>query len=227
MGRGKVFVVEEADLMNPAAQNSMLKTLEEPAGRSLIILLADQPDALLPTIRSRCQVIRFAELDENTVRTQLRARKVDEAAAAAAARVAKGSLGLALRWVEDAVVPAAVELEGHVEAILGGRFDFDLPAWFKANAEAYAEQQLKRDPLASKDQATKEGLGVYLRVVAQILAGRLALIDDAGALERVCDGIDAVARAEQYLDANVNVALIFQQLAVTLERSFASAAAGR
>src|SRR4051812_25506752 len=55
MGRGKVFVIEQAELMNPQAQNAMLKTLEEPFGRTLIILLTDQPDCLLPTIRSRTQ----------------------------------------------------------------------------------------------------------------------------------------------------------------------------
>lgn len=43
MGRGKVFIVEEADLMNANAQNAILKTLEEPAGRTLIVLLTDQP----------------------------------------------------------------------------------------------------------------------------------------------------------------------------------------
>ena len=76
MGRGKVFVVEQAELMKPAAQNALLKTLEEPAGRTLIILLTDQPDALLPTIRSRCQSVRFAPLDEQTSsRRELRAAR--------------------------------------------------------------------------------------------------------------------------------------------------------
>src|SRR5690606_24705195 len=61
-GRGKVFVVEEAETMNAAAQNALLKTLEEPQGRTIIILLTDQPESLLPTIRSRCQAIPFNEL---------------------------------------------------------------------------------------------------------------------------------------------------------------------
>src|SRR5215218_8698014 len=49
----------EAELMNATSQNRLLKTLEEPYGRALIILLTDQPGALLPTIRSRCQTVRF------------------------------------------------------------------------------------------------------------------------------------------------------------------------
>src|SRR5690242_18748355 len=93
MNRGKVFVVEEADLMNAAAQNSMLKTLEEPAGRTLIILLTDQPNALLPTIRSRCQLISFATLDSELVCDQLARRGVDPQTAAGAADLSEGSLG--------------------------------------------------------------------------------------------------------------------------------------
>ena len=60
MGRGKVFVIEQAELMNPQAQNALLKTLEEPAGRTLIVLLTDQPGSLLQTIRSRCQLVSFS-----------------------------------------------------------------------------------------------------------------------------------------------------------------------
>src|SRR3712207_9357567 len=70
MGRGKVFVVEQAELLSAAAQNALLKTLEEPAGRTLIVLLTDQPGALLPTIRSRCQVVPFAALAEELVRRE-------------------------------------------------------------------------------------------------------------------------------------------------------------
>ena len=63
--------------MNPQAQNALLKTLEEPAGRTLIVLLTDQPGALLATIRSRCQMVRFTALDGTVVRDGLRQRKVE------------------------------------------------------------------------------------------------------------------------------------------------------
>src|SRR5205085_3602337 len=82
MGRGKVFVIEQAELMNAQAQNALLKTLEEPAGRALIILLTDQPGALLSTIRSRCQTVRFAALDPAQVRKELERRGVDKSTAA-------------------------------------------------------------------------------------------------------------------------------------------------
>src|SRR5208283_1386466 len=72
MGRGKVFIVEQAELMSAAAQNALLKTLEEPAGRSLIVLLTAHGNELLPTIRSRCQTFRFAALKPELVAGELK-----------------------------------------------------------------------------------------------------------------------------------------------------------
>jgi DNA polymerase-3 subunit delta' len=222
MGRGKVFVVEQADLMNAAAQNAMLKTLEEPAGRTLIVLLTDQPGALLATIRSRCQVFRFAALPEATVRKELEKRGVDPKAAKDAALLSGGSLGLALKWVEDGVVAAAGELAGRIDAVAAGKGADDLPAWLKKAAEAYAEKQLERDKLASKDAATREGLTLYLRIAAEHVRRTLPALAEDDALERACTTIETIRRAEGYVDENVNVALVLQQLAASLERQAAA-----
>lgn len=220
MGVGKVFVIEQAELMNPQAQNAMLKTLEEPAGRTVIVLLTDQPHALLPTIRSRCQLVQFQALDEKAVREQLVARDVSAQNAQRAATISEGSLGAALRWIEDGVVEAAGELEKRLTAIESGAGSGDLADWYRKAADAYAAKQLERDELGSKDQATREGLSVYLRLASQFLRGRLSKDDDPDRLERVCTAIDAIARAETYLDSNVNIPLVLQQLAVSFERSF-------
>jgi DNA polymerase-3 subunit delta' len=218
MGRGKVFVIEQADLMNPQAQNSMLKTLEEPAGRTLIILLTDQPGALLPTIRSRSQVVRFAALTDETVRKELHNRKIDPTLAAEAAALSRGSLGSALKWIEDGVVEPARELSEQVDAAFEGNPPADLPGWLKKAAESYAEKQLERDELSSKDQATREGLSLYLMIAGERFRKRLAEQQDPAELERACAAIDAIARAEGYLDANVNTAIALQQLSLALER---------
>ncbi|WP_455211001.1 DNA polymerase III subunit delta' [Kaarinaea lacus] len=60
-GLGQVAIIHPAEKMNKFAANSLLKTLEEPASNSLIILVTSQPSALLPTIRSRCQQIPFQQ----------------------------------------------------------------------------------------------------------------------------------------------------------------------
>jgi len=218
LGRGKVFIVEQAELMNVQAQNALLKTLEEPAGRTLIVLLTDQPRALLPTIRSRCQTLRFAALERDTVERELRRRGVDKTLASDAALLARGSLGVALKWIEDGVVPSARELAQQVDNALAGQPPPDLPGWLKAAADAYAQKQLDRDELASKDQATREGLALYLMVAGERIRGQLARQDDPAELERACAAIDAIVRAESYLDANVNTSVVLQQLAMALER---------
>ncbi len=219
MNRGKVFVIEQADLMNGPAQNALLKTLEEPAGRTLVILLTDSPGQLLPTIRSRCQVVRFGEMDPATVVRELQKRNVPPAVATTAARVAGSSLGLALRWIEDGVVDAAAQLVRQLDDVFNGRSADGLPEWFKSAADGYAAKQLERDELGSKDAATREGLGLYLRLAADNVRGRLRVATDPDELERLCGVIDALGRAEEYLDANVNVALLFQQLAISLGRA--------
>lgn len=56
----RVFIVEEATAMAPPAANALLKTLEEPPARTLFVLCTTAPEQLLPTIRSRCQRVRFA-----------------------------------------------------------------------------------------------------------------------------------------------------------------------
>lgn len=96
-GRRRVVIVDEADALMPAAQNALLKTLEEPPSASIFVLVSSMPDALLPTVLSRCPRLRFgrlspAELSDLLVREH--EYELDEARAVAAA--ADGSLGRAL-----------------------------------------------------------------------------------------------------------------------------------
>jgi len=217
MGRGKVFIIEQADLMNAPAQNALLKTLEEPAGRTLVILITEQIGQILPTVRSRCQTIRFGQLSETTVARELQSRGIAPALAKKAANISEGSLGIALRWIEDGVIESVDQLLQQLDEIFSGKSADALPDWFKTAAEAYAEKQLKRDELSSKDQANREGLGLFLRLCANHVRARLRTETDPDQLENCCGLIDAIARAEGYLDANVNVALTLQQLAMAME----------
>ncbi|HEX8325729.1 MAG TPA: AAA family ATPase [Tepidisphaeraceae bacterium] len=220
VGQGKVFIVEEADLMQPAAQNAILKTLEEPAGRTLIILLTPKPEDLLQTIRSRAQVFRFGALSDKTVLNGLKLRGVEPKLAEQATRIADGSLGLALKWTNDGVTERSRDLFAHLDGLLLARPTADLADWFKTASDAYATKQLEHDELASKDRATRDGLGVYLRLTARHFQAALRTESNGDALERLCGGIDSVVRCEQYLDGNVNIALALQQLGATLQTLF-------
>src|SRR6266511_886981 len=61
-GRRRLVVIDEADALLPEAQNALLKTLEEPPSGSVFVLITSRPDVLLPTVRSRCQRLRFGSL---------------------------------------------------------------------------------------------------------------------------------------------------------------------
>jgi DNA polymerase III subunit delta' len=97
-GSARVFIVEDADCMNDAASNALLKTLEEPPPTTHLILLTSNPTALLPTIRSRCQIIRFAPIPFAEVEAFLvEQEKVPAPDARLLASTAGGSIGRALQ----------------------------------------------------------------------------------------------------------------------------------
>lgn len=96
-GAARIFIVEDADTMNDHAANALLKTLEEPPPTSHLILTTSNPTALLATIRSRCQTIRFAPIPHAAIRTFLvEEKKLPAADAELLSRTAGGSLGRAL-----------------------------------------------------------------------------------------------------------------------------------
>lgn len=96
-GAARVFIVEDADYMNEQAASALLKTLEEPPATSHLILTTTNPMALLATIRSRCQMIRFAPIPADEIERFLIQRNNPAADdARLLARTSRGSLGRAL-----------------------------------------------------------------------------------------------------------------------------------
>lgn len=96
-GAARVFLVEDADKLNDSSANALLKILEEPPHTSFIILLTSRPAQLLPTIRSRCQMIRFSPIAAEEIETYLTQNKLSSGRdARIRARVARGSLGRAI-----------------------------------------------------------------------------------------------------------------------------------
>lgn len=100
-GRHKVFVIEEAERMNDAAQNSLLKTLEEPQPDTMFVLISDREDEVLETIRSRCRIVRLEPLSTERVVDILVAQGVAPDRAQVAASLAAGDPELARRVAFD------------------------------------------------------------------------------------------------------------------------------
>lgn len=96
-GNARVFLIEDADKLNDPSANALLKVLEEPPHTSHIVLLTSRPAMLLPTIRSRCQMIRFSPLTAEEMEAHLLQNRIAGAGEARIrARVARGSLGRAV-----------------------------------------------------------------------------------------------------------------------------------
>ncbi len=97
-GGRRVVIIDDADEMNVNAANALLKMLEEPPARAVLILLSHQPSGLLPTIRSRCRVLRLGTLSAEQMAEALAASGVTvDGDPAALAELSGGSVGGALR----------------------------------------------------------------------------------------------------------------------------------
>ncbi|MBN1910594.1 MAG: DNA polymerase III subunit [Pirellulales bacterium] len=104
-GGRKIAVIDDADFLNAEGANCLLKTLEEPPPRSVMILVGTSPAKQLPTIRSRCQIVRFQPLPDEVVAELLlsQGHVSDPREAQRLARFAQGSLRQAIEWLDPAL----------------------------------------------------------------------------------------------------------------------------
>ena len=122
-GRRKVFILDRAERMTEPGGNAFLKTLEEPAGEAVLILVTSNASALLPTILSRCQEVRFPPIPPGPLSAFLeKKRGLDPGRARLLACLSGGSLGLALKMDAKALLEERDRIiEGAFEAIkMGG-----------------------------------------------------------------------------------------------------------
>ncbi|MBN1282607.1 MAG: DNA polymerase III subunit delta' [Proteobacteria bacterium] len=210
--QAKVAIIDGADRLMPQAANSLLKTLEEPPERTHFILVTPLPHRLLPTIRSRCRLVAFSPLGEEELAAALvRRRSMEPAEATRIARLAGGSMGLALR------------LEPEFVAEVLGRF---LPLFSRASssdimeaAQAFAAQGPERLPLVfdilmslCRDMLRVKATGsagLAIHPEAEALAGRLA----ESKLMRAIEGINGARIASE---TAANKQLMFEDLLFTL-----------
>ena len=154
-GGWQIATIDPADALNAAAANALLKTLEEPASQTLMILVADAPWRLPQTIRSRCQRIEFHLPAHADAVAWLASHGVQDAASALAST--GGNPGLALRWAEDGALGRRQEVRKDLAALAAGRGETmeivrrwldDEPAqrvWFAGQAAADAARARASD----------------------------------------------------------------------------------
>ncbi len=188
----RFFIVDDADRMNAAASNALLKTLEEPPSTSYIFLVTSRPEKLLQTIRSRCQILRFAPVPADEIAEFLiRSKQMSRDDAELIARLSAGSVGRAqtfdlVRFREQRSAMLAV-----IEQIRGrGRPDF---ASLMLSAEVLADAKFKDEFLERLDS-----LQTLVRDIWTISLGASVIVnaDIRPALNNIAAGFDAQRLAD-------------------------------
>jgi DNA polymerase-3 subunit delta' len=164
-GTRKFFIIEDADRMLPYSANALLKTFEEPALDSVIILTSQSPRLLLPTIISRCRSLYFQSLQEHEIADYLmQEKKIPKEEAMRAAAHSAGSLGKAVRFLEGKGNAAHSLL---LDALAQGAFPSykELEKTIQAIADAFEEsyKPLEESITASLWQGADETLSAVQR----------------------------------------------------------------
>ncbi len=221
--RFRVAVVNDAHLVTDGGQNAILKTLEEPNPAAVIVLVAPQPGALLPTIVSRCQTLTLRPVPAVEIEQTLLARGAEPGKAHLLARLARGRPGWALRALADGELLSAREQRlADLRALLAAN---------RTNRFAYAETMSKAGLQAARD-VLDEWLW-YWRDVARAAsdpagdppAGALLNIDCAASIAELARRVSpagaaraaqAIARARAALEQNASLRLTFDALLLQL-----------
>ena len=227
---GKVFIVDEAELIDVRGQNLLLKTLEEPPAGTHIILVTSSEDKLLTTIRSRCQRVAFAPLPDEVIQQWMdrNASEVSDADRAWLTSFAGGSLGRVVlcrkydlfRWWK-AVLPG-------VDAAVTGRPPGDLGATMANLIDELAKAWVDDHANASKEAANRMAAGLMLAMIGQHARMQMARVatrvptDDPDTAQAMLKPwlhvIESLNITETELGSNVNLGLAMDHLVSMMAR---------
>jgi len=240
-GRGKVFVVLEAELMSTPAQNALLKTLEEPPPGVTIILLTRKAQQLLPTTLSRCWKARFGYLPLEFVTQKLVDQGVEGDEATFWAVFTGGSLGRGLSLSGRGMYEVKRDLVTRL-AKLTSKIDPNLSENLRQQMEKLAAGAIKQSkadqgPTLSDGVAKRQGASEMIQLIASVYRDALYLtcndseesvsyanidqFDDIVTIanrfdpEQLCEIIEQLSRFEQLLWRNVNARIIWDNVVVT------------
>ena len=224
-GKRRAVLVREADTLEPAAQNALLKSLEEPPPGTMFILTTAVPGVLLPTVRSRCMRLRFGRLTAAEVAAVLvRDHGLTDAEARVAAPLADGSVGQALA-LSDTDLTAMRDSAMLLLQRTSGRSD--VQARLQAATDLVGQKSQERDRgqlavvlrLAASMLRDIEAInaGADARVLANPqLTGDLSALARAFAGDRARSAFGAVDRALTALDRNAGTKVVAEWLAVQM-----------
>lgn len=235
-----IFIVDETERLNTASQNALLKVLEEPPPFCHIILICSNLEKLLPTTRSRCQVINFGRINEEKIIEYLSAQGFCGPEAEYFARLSYGSLAAAEKW-------SRLEAEGAglydirtrlLKTIASYNYSraLDISAEFLNSAKTVSTFWSKLDENTSKTDLTRKSFSTIIQMAVSIwqdvmkldLGGSLINSDQSDSIKIIAEKctpqtasqkLSQTACLFQWVDSSVNEKLIFDHLLLNLEIS--------
>ncbi|MEO0474748.1 MAG: DNA polymerase III subunit [Planctomycetota bacterium] len=229
LNHGKVFIVDEAELLNPTGQNALLKTLEEPTPGTYLILVTSSEHRLLPTIRSRCQRVAFGALEDSAVSRWLNEHHadLDEQTTKWVVGFAQGSLGRASLAVRFELVEWGTAVLSPVQRLAkSGRPEPTLGASIGECVDGFAAAWVGAHKNASKEAANRRAASLMGSMISNYARRRMASVaeqcdpdtpgDSEQQLAPWLGVIEAVTEFERQLSSNVNLKLCCEGLGMAI-----------
>ena len=219
----RVVILSDAEAMNAEAGNALLKVLEEPPDRTLLVLTARQPSDLLPTVVSRCQHIRFSPLGEADIKRLLtRTGSVEPAAIATVSVLCGGSFARAKKWID----PRWLSRREWILQAIGGPMAKDgrptLRAWLAFSEKLAKKKDLIEESLEILTMWLRDILVVGIDPQRVFNQDRLEALSTAATHVRpaqLLQQIDAVNHALMALRSNTNARLTLDAMVLQMART--------
>ena len=216
----KIYLVPEAEKMTEAAQNALLKTIEEPPEYGIVILMTSNISALLPTIQSRCLTMEFRPLSTAVVESYVKEHcQVPEYQARASAAFAQGNLGKAMRYAKS---EDFIERKDHIISLLRHVEQMDLSEMLAVIKDLGTRKDEVRDyidlmVLWYRDVLLFKATKDINQLLFQDEASYISREASHRSYEKIEEILQAFEKAKVRLRANVNFDITMELMLLTLK----------
>ena len=216
----KIYLVPEAEKMTEAAQNALLKTIEEPPEYGVVILMTSNISALLPTIQSRCLTMEFRPLSTAVVESYVKEHcQVPDYQARASAAFAQGNLGKAMRYAKS---EDFIERKDHIISLLRHVEQMDLSEMLAVIKDLGTRKDEVRDyidlmVLWYRDVLLFKATKDINQLLFQNEASYISREASHRSYEKIEEILQAFEKAKVRLRANVNFDITMELMLLTLK----------
>lgn len=220
--RHKVYIIADADMMSVQAQNALLKTIEEPPEYAVIMLLTENAEVLLPTIRSRCVMLKLRNIKDRLVKKYLMEQmEIPDYKADVCVAFAQGNMGKAIKLATSEYFNEIKEEAVHLLRDIDGMQTEDLMAAVKRCTEYKMEIGDYLDVIAIwyRDVLIYKATKNVDRVVFSDQLKYIKMRASKSSYEGIEMILDAIEKAKARLKANVNFELTMELLLLTIKEN--------